>query len=174
MNISAKVLVDGGFAERVLDALAHAGVPPSRLKLEVTQGTLMADPVAARSVLQELDHAGVESSIDHFGTGYSSLGYLADLPVSELKIDPLFVSRMAEGCSEAIVVSSTIDLAHRLGLRAVAGGVHDPSLLSDLRALGCDGAQGYAICLPLCGPDATRWLEFRAREGAEPALRSVA
>lgn len=163
VNISAHVLVDPGFVDRVLTALHDARVPPSRLKLEVTESTLMVDPALARSVLQELDSHGIEISIDDFGTGYSSLAYLAKLPVSEVKIDQSFVSRMAAGSSETIIVNSTIDLAHHLGLRAVAEGVEDPALLADLRELGCDAAQGYAISTPLSGEDITQWLRTSRR-----------
>jgi diguanylate cyclase (GGDEF)-like protein len=165
VNISTQVLVDHDFTARVLTALADAGVPPNRLKLEITESTLMADPVIARAVLQGLDRSGVEISIDDFGTGYSSLAYLADLPVSEVKIDQSFVSRMAEGSSETIIVNSTIDLAHHLGMRAVAEGVEEESLLADLQALGCDAAQGYVIGRPLDGQRATRWLESHAGVG---------
>jgi len=174
VNISAQVLVDQDFTERVLTALEQAGVPASCLKLEVTESTLMADPVVARSVLRKLDLSGVAISIDDFGTGYSSLAYLADLPVSEVKIDQSFVGRMADGSSETIIVSSTIDLAHHLHLRAIAEGVEDVSLLPDLEALGCDAAQGYAICRPLDGDGATRWLESRAGAGVERVLNIVA
>ena len=158
VNISAQVLVDPGFVERVLSALDHAGVPPTRLKLEVTESTLMVDPELARSVLQELSGHGIEISIDDFGTGYSSLAYLANLPASEVKIDRSFVSRMAAGSSETIIVSSTIDLAHNLGLRAVAEGVEDLALLGELRELGCDAVQGYAISRPLTAERMTQWL----------------
>jgi len=174
VNISAQVLVEDDFTERVLLALEEADIPPSRLKLEVTESTLMADPVVARSVLQRLDQSGVEISIDDFGTGYSSLAYLADLPVSEVKIDQSFVGRMAEGSSETVIVSSTIDLAHHLRLRATAEGVEDAALLPDLEQLGCDAVQGYAICRPLDGENATRWLEARAGTGVERTLKSVA
>jgi diguanylate cyclase (GGDEF)-like protein len=174
VNISAQVLVDQDFTERVLTALERAEVPASSLKLEVTESTLMADPVVARSVLQKLDLSGVEISIDDFGTGYSSLAYLADLPVSEVKIDQSFVGRMTDGSNETIIVSSTIDLAHHLRLRAIAEGVEDASLLPDLEALGCDAAQGYAICRPLDGADATRWLEARAGTAVERVLEVVA
>ena len=81
------MLVDGDLTDQVLGALTRAGVPANRLKLEVTESALMADPVAALAVLQELDRAGIEISIDDFGTGYSSLAYLARLPVAEVKID---------------------------------------------------------------------------------------
>jgi diguanylate cyclase (GGDEF)-like protein len=174
VNISAQVLVEDDFTGRVLAALEQVGVPASCLKLEVTESTLMADPVIARSVLQKLDQFGVEISIDDFGTGYSSLAYLADLPVSEVKIDQSFVGRMAEGSNETIIVSSTIDLAHHLRLRAIAEGVEDVSLLPDLERLGCDAAQGYAICRPLDGADATRWLASRAGTGVERTLTRAA
>ena len=164
VNISARVLVDRDFPDYVIQALDRARVSPSRLKLEVTESTLMVDPVAARAVLQELDGQGVDLSIDDFGTGYSSLAYLADLPVAEVKIDRSFVSRMAARSEEAIIVQSTIDLAHNLGLRTVAEGVEDLGMLPDLQALGCDAAQGYAISRPLSGEQATRWLLTSARE----------
>jgi diguanylate cyclase (GGDEF)-like protein len=171
VNISAQVLVDQSFTQQVVAALRRTGVAPHCLKLEVTETALMSDPVTARTVLRELDALGCEISIDDFGTGYSSLAYLADLPVSEVKIDRSFVSRMAAGSSEKVIVNSTIDLAHHLGLRAVAEGVEDWAMLPELEALGCDAAQGYAISHPLAGPDVTRWmLDFRSTSGVERAV----
>ena len=158
VNISTRVLNDPRFVQGVTRALDDANVPPARLKLEVTESTLMADPTFARSVLEELAELGVTISIDDFGTGYSSLAYLADLPVAEVKIDQSFVRRMAVGSRETIIVASTIDLAHNLGMRAVAEGVEDPGLRPQLQALGCDAAQGFAISRPLPELDATRWL----------------
>jgi diguanylate cyclase (GGDEF)-like protein len=171
VNISAQVLVDQSFTQQVVAALRRTGVAPQRLKLEVTETALMSDPVTARTVLRELEALGCEISIDDFGTGYSSLAYLADLPVSEVKIDRSFVSRMSAGSSEKVIVNSTIDLAHHLGLRAVAEGVEDWSMLPELEALGCDAAQGYAISHPLAAPDVTRWmLDFRSTSGIERAV----
>lgn len=164
VNISSAVLIDEHFTASVTAALKAAGVAPSQLKLEITESTLMSDPDVARSILQELNAVGIEISIDDFGTGYSSLAYLADLPVSEVKIDRSFVGRMDQGSKESIIVNSTIDLAHHLGLRAVAEGVENPASLSRLRALGCDAAQGYAISPPLAAGDLTRWI--RATEEA--------
>ena len=171
VNISAHVLVDNGFVDSVLTSLSSAGVAPSKLKLEVTESTLMVDPVQARNVLQELSGHGLAISIDDFGTGYSSLAYLANLPVSEVKIDRSFVSRMAAGSSETIIVNSTIDLAHHLGLRAIAEGVEDLGRLDELRTLGCDAAQGYAISRPCAGEHVTNWL-LRTEEmiAADPDL----
>jgi diguanylate cyclase (GGDEF)-like protein len=175
VNISTAVLIDEHFPSSIMSALEQVGVSPSRLKLEVTESTLMADPDVARSILHELHCFGVEISIDDFGTGYSSLAYLADLPVSEVKIDRSFVGRMGLGSKDAIIVSSTIDLAHHLGLRAVAEGVEDAPLLSRLRTLGCDAAQGYLISPPLPAADVTRWLsESRDLEQSAPSEKSAA
>jgi diguanylate cyclase (GGDEF)-like protein len=175
VNVSTRVLVDENFPTLVIDSLRNAGVPASRLKLEITESTLIADPVTARAVLRELDRLGIEISIDDFGTGYSSLAYLADLPVSEIKIDQSFVSRMAAGSSETIIVSSTIDLAHHLGLRAIAEGVEDGTLLPELKELGCDGVQGYEISRPLAADDATQWLnDHNNMTAVEHALRYAA
>jgi EAL domain-containing protein (putative c-di-GMP-specific phosphodiesterase class I) len=175
VNVSTRVLVDENFPRLVVESLRHAGVPANRLKLEITESTLIADPVTARAVLRELDRLGIEISIDDFGTGYSSLAYLADLPVSEIKIDQSFVSRMAAGSSETIIVSSTIDLAHHLGLRAIAEGVEDATLLPELKELGCDGVQGYEISKPLAAGDATRWLtDHNQLTAVEHAVRYAA
>jgi diguanylate cyclase (GGDEF)-like protein len=160
VNVSPGVLIDEQFPGQVLDALRRAGVPPSRLKLEVTESALMSDPEAAHQVLLELSNLGIEISIDDFGTGYSSLAYLADLPVSEVKIDRSFVGRMGSRSKEGIIVNSTIDLAHNLGLRAIAEGVEEIGLIADLKTLGCDAAQGFAISHPLPTNDATDWLLY--------------
>jgi diguanylate cyclase (GGDEF)-like protein len=174
VNISPQVLVDQSFTEQVVAALQAADVPADRLKLEVTESALMSDPVTARAVLRQLEALGVEISIDDFGTGYSSLAYIADLPVSEVKIDRSFVSRMGAGSSGQIIVNSTIDLAHHLGLRAVAEGVEDWALLPALEQLGCDAAQGFAISHPLEAARATRWLLDARTLRREPALGRAA
>jgi EAL domain-containing protein (putative c-di-GMP-specific phosphodiesterase class I) len=173
VNLSARVLGERDFTDRVAGALAAAGVPPSRLKLEVTESTLMVEPELAKAVLRELSLLGVGVAIDDFGTGYSSLAYLADLPVSEVKIDRTFVRRMAVGSREAIIVTSTIDLAHHLALRAVAEGVEDPALLERLKNLGCDMAQGYGISRPLPSEDATRWLLTNRSARVQPVIAQV-
>jgi diguanylate cyclase (GGDEF)-like protein len=169
VNISTAVLIDKNFTSSVLAALENAEVAPERLKLEVTESTLMSDPDTARAILLELSEIGIEISIDDFGTGYSSLAYLAGLPVSEVKIDRSFVRRMGDSFKDSIIVNSTIDLAHHLGLRAVAEGVEDQATLDRLRSLGCDAAQGYLVSRPLKAEDLTRWLEARRERDREPA-----
>ena len=176
VNISTRVLGDQEFSQSVLTALANAGVPPSRLKLEVTESALMADPRLARSVLLELDRVGVEISIDDFGTGYSSLAYLTELPVAEVKIDRSFVTRMTPGSREEVIVTSTIDLGHHLGLRVVAEGVEDAAKLEQLGALNCDLVQGYHVGRPVPAEQATsRLAESQRRPTARiAAVRQVA
>ena len=158
VNISTPVLIDERFIGLVTAALRTAGVSPGQLKLEVTESTLMADPRTTRSILQQLHSMGIAIAIDDFGTGYSSLAYLADLPVSEIKIDRSFVGRMHNGSKEAIIVDSTIDLAHHLGMRAIAEGVETDEALARLREADCDAAQGYVIARPMPGDKLVTWL----------------
>jgi diguanylate cyclase (GGDEF)-like protein len=172
VNISTRVLADQEFSQSVFASLATAGVPPSRLKLEVTESALMSDPRLARSVLQELDQVGVEVSIDDFGTGYSSLAYLTELPVAEVKIDRSFVTRMAPGSREEIIVTSTIDLGHHLGLRVVAEGVEDAAKLEQLRELNCDLIQGYHVGRPVPAEQATSRLA-ESQHHLKPTLAAV-
>jgi diguanylate cyclase (GGDEF)-like protein len=176
VNVSTRMLIDPGFAQRVGKALLAHDIPARLLRLEVTESALMADPVVARAVLTELDQSGVQISIDDFGTGYSSLAYLADLPVTEVKIDRGFVSRMQAGSSAAVIVRSTIDLGHHLGLRVVAEGVEEAETLEQLRELGCDMAQGYEISRPMTAEDTTQWLlraHTPSRGGGAPVVRIV-
>ena len=108
-------------------------------------------------MLNRLSEQGFKLSIDDFGTGYSSLAYLKRLPVDELKIDKSFVMGMETGEDDAMIVRSTIDLAHNLGLTVVAEGVETAAIQDRLRALHCDEAQGYHIARPLPVDDFLAW-----------------
>lgn len=163
VNVSARVLTDHRFVDTVMQALQDAQVGPEQLKLEVTESAIMTDPVIARSVLSRLDAAGVRISIDDFGTGHSSLAYLAELPVSEVKIDRSFVEGMAQGTRGDAVVSTIIDLGHHLGLTVVAEGAADETTVSQLRHHGCDLIQGHYIRQPAAGEAMTAWLLARER-----------
>ncbi|TAK03144.1 MAG: EAL domain-containing protein [Candidatus Manganitrophaceae bacterium] len=158
VNLSARNLQEPGIVERVAEGLRSAGVAPDRLMLEITESAIMADPNLAMEVLTGLSRMGVGLSIDDFGTGYSSLAYLKRLPVDEIKIDKSFVIGMASDENDAMIVRSTIDLAHNLGLKVIAEGVESQDLWKILSVLGCDEAQGYYISRPLPAPEATRWL----------------
>ncbi len=142
VNLSALDLHDRGLPRRLTARLAEAEVPPTRLVLEVTESSVMADPETARRVLAEVVAMGVTVSIDDFGTGYSSLAQLRRLPVQELKVDRSFVLEMERSPEVALIVRATIEMAHSLGLRVVAEGVETGGIAARLRDMGCDLAQG--------------------------------
>jgi diguanylate cyclase (GGDEF)-like protein len=151
VNLSAFNVNNPQLAEDVAAALAEAGVPADRLVLEITESSVMGDPGRTVPILQRLVDIGITLSLDDFGTGYSSLAYLQRLPVSEVKIDKSFVMGMTTGSeahASSVLVRSILTLGSNLGLRVVAEGVEDAVVLEQLRALGCDLAQGYHISRP--------------------------
>lgn len=165
INISGENLQDPTFPSQVAEALTAHAVHPSLLEMEITESALMQDPVCAITAIQTLREMGILISIDDFGTGYSSLAYLKKLAVSQIKVDKSFVMDMIENDNDAIIVPSTIDLAHNLGLRVVAEGVESEEILKQLIAFGCDIAQGYYISPPLPIGQFCEWLqnsEYRA------------
>jgi len=117
-------------------------------------------------VLAPLKAMGVRVSIDDFGTGFSSLTNLKRLPIDELKIDKTFVTDMPSKKKDGLIVRSTIDLAHALGLVAVAEGVEEASTWEMLAAQGCDLAQGYYLCRPLPAAEFVRWYQARSSKAA--------
>jgi EAL domain-containing protein (putative c-di-GMP-specific phosphodiesterase class I) len=129
----------------------------------------MEDPQRALVILERLSAAGFRLSIDDFGTGYSSLAYLKRLPVDELKIDQSFVRNHETDASDAIIVRSTIDLAHSLGLTVVAEGVENASVWQVLRELRCDQAQGYHMGRPMPADQLSGWVEQWPGASAPPA-----
>jgi predicted signal transduction protein with EAL and GGDEF domain len=167
VNLSARLLSDLGFPIWLDTCLREAGVPAERLSVEVTETSITADPVRAMKVLDDVRRLGVRIAIDDFGTGYSSLSYLRRLQPDEIKIDKSFVAQMLTDENSAVIVRSTIDLAHGLGLQVVAEGVEDRDTGEALEALGCDRLQGFYIAQPM-GVEALRaWLEGGSQpEGA--------
>jgi diguanylate cyclase (GGDEF)-like protein len=149
VNLSVRDLQRPGLASTVRETLGRHDVPPERLRLEITEGSVMDQPDRALATLQELSAVGVGLSVDDFGTGYSSLAYLQRLPVNELKIDRSFVLGLAESTSDGEIVRSTVGLGHNLGLSIVAEGVEDEPSLTFLREVGCDLAQGFFIAKPM-------------------------
>ncbi len=159
VNLSAWNLRNPELPATVAQVLQAHDVPAGKLTLEITESAMMYDPVRAREVLTELSDMKVNLAIDDFGTGFSSLGYLKMLPVAELKIDRSFVLNMQDEENDAIIVRSTIELAHNLGLKVVAEGVETRESLLQLRQQKCDLAQGYHIAQPLPAEDFKRWLQ---------------
>ncbi len=158
VNITGRDLLDQRFAEEVKDLLRKWDVMPRHLELEITENTVLTDPLRARSVLATLSELGVRLAIDDFGSGNSSLGYLKRLPINVLKIDKSFVLQMHANDDDAAIVRSTIDLGHNLGLKVVAEGVSSVSSWNRLRELGCDIAQGYYLGRAVSGQEITKLL----------------
>ena len=158
VNLSTHDLLDTRLADRVQAHLDANGVDASMLTLEITESSLLIDAPRARSTINKLHEVGVRLSIDDFGTGYSSLSYLRRLPVGELKIDQSFVANVLLDEQDEVIVRSTIDLGHNLGLVVVAEGVENNEVLERLRAFGCDVAQGFCISRPLTPEHLISWL----------------
>lgn len=168
VNLSPRNLHEDDLPEVVVRLLESYGVRPERVTLELTENAIMTDPARALAAIKELKNCGVRLAIDDFGTGYSSLSYLKSLPVDELKIDRTFVIAMTEDGGDEVIVRSTIDLAHTLGLSVVAEGVEEEAHLGMLHRLGCDIAQGYRIARPLDAEAMRRWLEgHHGTDGAD-------
>ena len=159
VNLSVRNLQSPQLLDQIKGLLSTWGVAPSRLRLEITESILMADPTHAMKVLTQLTSLGIRFSIDDFGTGYSSLGYLQRLPVDEIKIDKSFVMGMTTDKNKTIIVHSVIDLSHNLGLKVVAEGVESKEVMDRLVSFGCDAAQGYFISKPITGTEFTNWLK---------------
>ena len=148
VNLSMLNLQDREFPEALADLLKKWSVPPHALILEVTESAMMNDPEHALDTLNHFQNLGVDIAIDDFGTGYSSLSHLKRLPVNEIKIDRAFVKDMRHDKDDEVIVRSTIDLAHNLGLMVVAEGVEDVETLNLLTELNCDLAQGFYFGRP--------------------------
>jgi diguanylate cyclase (GGDEF)-like protein len=174
VNVSMRSLREQSFCLEVAELIHRTGARAEWLVLEITESTIMADPDAVMTVLHSLEKMGVSLSIDDFGTGYCSLSYLRQLPVSELKIDRSFMVNLVDDRSDnsAVIVRSTVNLAHNLGLRVVAEGVENRATLDSLRRLGCDEIQGYYLCRPLPAQELTVWLAERPAS-LHPQLRVV-
>ncbi|MGH7903724.1 MAG: EAL domain-containing protein [Candidatus Dormibacteraceae bacterium] len=164
VNISPRSLQDAQLAETIGWLLKSQQVPAERLRVEVTESTLMADPERAMEVLTVLAEMGVGITIDDFGTGYSSLAYLGRLPADELKIARQFVMEMSTVDSARVIVRSIIDLGHSLGLTVVGEGVENQRSRDELAASACDMAQGFHLGRPLPAADLGAWLAGRGEE----------
>ncbi len=159
VNLSVRNLLDPRLSDEIERMLHAHSLPAGALHLEITESMIMSDPDRAVATLTSLSRLGVLLSIDDFGTGYSSLGNLSRMPVSELKIDRSFVTSMLQDESDLIIVRSTINLGHDLGLEVVAEGVEDVFTLEHLGVLGCDRVQGYHFSRPLPADAFGSWLK---------------
>ncbi|HSC84609.1 MAG TPA: EAL domain-containing protein [Pseudomonas sp.] len=168
VNISTHNLLNPSFAEELRELLESHQVAAEWLELEVTEGALMEDPERALKSLLAIRALGVTLSIDDFGTGYSSLAYLKRLPTQLLKIDRAFISAMTHNASDAMIVQSTLALAHNFSMQVVAEGVEDEATAAALTRLGCDIAQGYHFGRPMPVAEVERWRLAHSQPG-QPA-----
>ena len=170
VNVSA-VQIDPrhGLVEDVVAMLEQTGVPPHRLRLEITESVLLTDASRRLEVLGRLRALGVELALDDFGTGFSSLAYLQQLPVNVLKLDRSFVENLHQPVTRA-VVEAVVGLSLRLGMEVVAEGVTEPSQARQLAALGCAAAQGWLYGRPVSGDALAGWL-LRQQDAAQAVAR---
>lgn len=157
INLSTRNLLDQDCPGHLEALIQKHQVDARRIELEITESALMHDTERTWKTLTQIARLGVGLSIDDYGTGYSSLTYLKRLPVSMLKIDRSFVIDMMTVPHDHVIVRSTINLAHSLGLKVVAEGVEDQKTLSELTQLGCDFAQGFFISRPLDVDVVSQW-----------------
>ncbi len=153
VNLSAFDLGNRQLPTEIANLLAAYDVSPGRIILEITESAIMQDPNHAQEILRSLSGMGLTLSIDDYGIGHSSLAYLKGLPVQEIKIDKSFVLKLADSRSDQILVKSTVELGHNLGLRVTAEGIEDRASLEILQNLGCDTGQGYHISRPIAALD---------------------
>ena len=158
INLSVWNLQDADLIPFINRILHQYNMKPENISFEITESAVMNDPVRAREVLALFNKMGIELAIDDYGTGFSSLAYLKLLPVKYLKIDKSFVVNMLDDEDDAIIVHSTIELAHNLGMLVIAEGIENKDTLIKLRELGCDYAQGYFIAKPMPCLEIKEWM----------------
>lgn len=163
VNLSAHDVIDTALPTRILEVLDRHALTSDRVSLEVTESAIMQDADLALRTLEALRAAGMSIAVDDYGTGYSSLAQLKRMPVQQLKIDKSFILRLDDGGDDEIIVRSTIEMGHNLGLEVVAEGVETPASRDMLRELACDYLQGYLISRPIAAEEVPAWIAHHGR-----------
>lgn len=158
INLSIHDLHDSKLLQHLQNVISEYSLPPEYITLEISEGDIMSEPLRARETLKKIKNTGIKLSIDDFGTGYSSLSYIKQLPIDEIKIDRSFIMEMVEDTDDDIIVKATINLAHNLGLKIVAEGVHNRQTWARLKELNCDVVQGHYISEPISADELTAWI----------------
>ena len=155
VNVSPEQLTEPDFADTVVEALAHSGLDPQRLEIEVTESIFLGDAEIARQALAKVMALGCQVALDDFGTGYSSLGYLRKLQFSTIKVDRSFVQGAAQGSSESLaIVRAVVAMAKSLEMKTTAEGVETEDEARLVRRMGCDRIQGFYFGRPMSSADA--------------------
>ncbi|MDX1442565.1 MAG: GGDEF and EAL domain-containing protein [Gammaproteobacteria bacterium] len=176
VNLSPVQMAHGDVAGTIAAALDRHHIPAECMEVEVTENVLLHDLDRARDVLNRLHEMGVWISLDDFGSGYSSLAYLQQLPIDKVKIDRVFISRMARDSNSRIITETIIRLAHSLNLQVLAEGVETQRQAELLHELGCDFMQGFLLARPQPFADFLSALDLRERHQSvrmRPSLREV-
>jgi len=159
INISAADIQNPDLVSLLETEMIRNNIEPTWLKIEITENSMMLYSPQTASALTRISKLGISISIDDFGTGYSSLQYLTKMPVKNIKIDKSFVMKMLTNDQDAVIVRSTIDLAHNLGLNITAEGIEDQETLNILQILGCDFAQGHHLAKPMNNENYISWIK---------------
>jgi diguanylate cyclase (GGDEF)-like protein len=170
INISATQIRMPGFASQMAQITSDAGVDPSKIEIELTEGVLLADDEYTRTTLLELRSAGFTIALDDFGTGYSSLSYLRQFPINKIKIDRSFVSTLGLEEGAEAVVAAIVGVAQALNLSVIAEGVETKEQWAHLITAGCSQIQGYIASRPV---EADRILELIERSEAICAIPNL-
>jgi EAL domain-containing protein (putative c-di-GMP-specific phosphodiesterase class I) len=168
VNLSPAQFRSPGLVQVIVSALAASGLPPERLELEITEGTLLQDSETTLSMLYQLRALGVRIVMDDFGTGYSSLSYLQSFPFDKIKIDRSFVRDIADGVGSLNIVRAVAALAKGFGMATTAEGVETKEQLDILRAEGCTEMQGYLFSKPLPASEIAQFLRQCAGDMSLP------
>jgi EAL domain-containing protein (putative c-di-GMP-specific phosphodiesterase class I) len=173
MNCAPPELMSGSLLPRLFESVDEAGLQPEMLLVEVTEDSFLSDPERAREMILELRENDIQVSIDDYGTGFSSLAYLRDLPVQELKMDRSFVATIRSDARSRVIVTSTMQMAHAMGLRMVAEGVEDAETAAELIAMGVDVLQGIHVARPMIAAEVGPWVRrWSAGLAAAPSNRA--
>ena len=159
INLSSKQFANPNLTHQILHTLAETGLPPNYLQLEITESSLMENPTAAASTLQELQANSIRLAIDDFGTGHSSLSYLRRFPVGTLKIDQSFTHRLGAQAEDLEIIQSITSLAHSLKMTVVAEGIETKAQLKHLKTARCDVGQGFLFARALEPQTASQFLQ---------------
>jgi EAL domain-containing protein (putative c-di-GMP-specific phosphodiesterase class I) len=149
VNISSRQITQPDLVEQVKQVLDETGLDPRFLKLEISEHSILDHDREVNGIFAGLQSLGIQIQIDDFGIGFSSLSYLSNYPISALKIDQTFVSRIGKDESQLKIIEAIIDLTHRLGVGVIAEGVETSSQLEQLKKMECEYGQGYLISKPL-------------------------
>ena len=158
INLSVYNLQDKNFIKNIIDIYEKNNISSAHFIMEVTESVMMTTPEKSIDILNQLDKLSVEIAVDDFGTGYSSLTYLKRLPLSKLKIDKSFIMDMIDDDDDGLIVRSTIELAHNLGMQVVAEGIENKEALELLNVMGCELGQGYFIKKPVPENKFQEWI----------------